>query len=137
MTGKSRSPWIRGLLLALLLLSIAAAARAADVNPVSTDARGLYLGECARCHGRNGQGDGPDAPQLHVRPHSFMDCDWMSMMSDATLYLVIKDGGASAGFTSGMPAYGGKLDNNQIESLLQYVRSLCSEKRDRLEQPSR
>lgn len=52
----------------------------------------------------------------------------MSMMSDATIFLVIKDGAAAAGFPVGMPAFGGTLGDDQIVALLHYVRGFCAGK---------
>ncbi|MGA7870284.1 MAG: c-type cytochrome [Candidatus Binatus sp.] len=116
---------------ALPLLSLTAGARAADLNPDAAHpltAQTLYQSQCAHCHGRSGQGDGPEAPQLQVHLRSFTDCGWMSMMSDATIFLVIKDGAAAAGFPAGMPAFGGTLGYDQIVALVQYVRGFCAEK---------
>lgn len=38
----------------------------------------------------------------------------MSMMSDATIFVAIKDGAAAAGFPAGMPAFVGTLSYDQI-----------------------
>jgi mono/diheme cytochrome c family protein len=50
----------------------------------------------------------------------------MQMMSDATLYLVIKNGSTAAGFPPGMPAFDGTLDSDKIAALIHYIRSFCS-----------
>jgi mono/diheme cytochrome c family protein len=116
---------------ALSLLSLTAAASAADVNPAAAHpvaAQTLYQSQCAHCHGRSGQGDGPGAAQLHAHLHSFTDCGWMSMMSDATIFLVIKNGAAAAGFPAGMPAFGETLGDDRIVALVQYVRGFCAGK---------
>jgi len=60
----------------------------------------------------------------------------MQMMSDATLYLLIKEGAATVGFPPGMPAFGEKLGYDQIAALARFVRSLCAgqtNERDRVE----
>jgi mono/diheme cytochrome c family protein len=92
------------------------------------DAEVLYLRYCARCHGRTGRRNGPSDRHLRAPLHSFTDCGWMSMMSDATLFLIIKDGSSAAGFPSGMPAYGMRLNQDEIEQLVEYVRKFCLEK---------
>jgi cytochrome c len=109
--------WMRSLVFALWLSSLVGA-----TGPVSTasgslqvaDAQASYLRHCAGCHGRDGKGDGPNARRLPVPIHSFTDCDWMSMMSDAVLFLIIKEGSSSAGFPAGMPASRGTLNDDQV-----------------------
>ena len=81
--------------------------------------------DCADCHGRSGKGDGPRAAHLKTHISSFADCDWMSMRSDAVLFLLIKNGTGVIGLPGKMPAFGGKLDDKQITDLIGYVRSFC------------
>ena len=116
------------LVAALPLLRLAAATTAdVDLDAAhSLATQTLYLSQCARCHGRSGHGDGPEAPQLRMQLHSFSDCGWMLMMSDATLFLIIKDGAAAAGFPAGMPGFGGTLGYDQMVALLHYVRGFCA-----------
>jgi mono/diheme cytochrome c family protein len=118
---------MRALILAFPLWSLTAAA-GTPPTLVSrpSDSAGLYFGHCAGCHGRDGKGDGPAAWQLRMRPHSFTDCGWMSMMSDATLFLIIKNGSSAAGFPAGMPANDGRLNDDEITQLVHYVRRFCS-----------
>jgi mono/diheme cytochrome c family protein len=52
----------------------------------------------------------------------------MSMMSNATLFLIIKDGSSAAGLPPDMPAYGMRLNQDEIEQLIEYVRKFCVEK---------
>ncbi len=85
----------------------------------------LYKERCASCHGSMGSGHSSRANALDERPRSFHDCDWMEMMSDATLFLIIRDGGDAAGFRPGMPAFGKDLDYDQMVALIAYIRSLC------------
>ena len=117
---------IRALLQLFLALALlpGGTARAAAVDHAS-GARQLYATHCARCHGPTGHGDGPQAAVSHRKPHSFTDCDWMDLMSDATLFLVITEGSPAGGFRSGMPAFGGKLSYDQVVGLIQYVRGFC------------
>ncbi|MGH7906186.1 MAG: c-type cytochrome [Candidatus Binataceae bacterium] len=92
------------------------------------DAQTLYMTRCASCHGVSGHGDGPRARSLEHKPHDFNDCDWMSMMSNPTLFLAIENGGLSIGPASGMPAYAGKLSEKQMAALVNYIRRFCAAK---------
>ena len=51
---------------------------------------------CAKCHGTNGKGDGPQADALTTKPHDFTDCARMKAISDDTLFTAIKEGGEAA-----------------------------------------
>jgi mono/diheme cytochrome c family protein len=121
----------RVLIAALLLLSLAPKSARAVVDVASPALAGggeLYLHHCARCHGRSGNGDGPEMARLGRRLHRLADCDWMSLMSDATLFLLIKEGGPAVGFPAGMPAFGNQLSSDQITRLIGYVREFCKAK---------
>ncbi|MBF6570100.1 MAG: cytochrome c [Candidatus Binataceae bacterium] len=80
---------------------------------------------CARCHGQNGHGDGPDASTLSTKPKDFADCSSMAKLTDATIFKAIKDGGAAVGVSSDMPAWSQGLSDNQIKGLVPYVRAFC------------
>ena len=80
---------------------------------------------CSRCHGENGQGDGPDAGTLKTHPRNFTDCPTMSKISDATMFEAIKNGGASVNLSSDMPAWSAGLDDDQIHALMKYIRGFC------------
>lgn len=117
------------LLSLFILLGIPGTSRADGVrraravnNPGASE---LYLKHCARCHGKSGQGNGPQAARFPFRLHSFADCAWMEMRSDAVLFLLIKSGTAAVGLPPQMPAFAAHLDNQQIAELVRYVRSIC------------
>jgi mono/diheme cytochrome c family protein len=93
-----------------------------DLQP---SARSLYSEHCARCHGASGKGDGAEVTTLRVRPHSFDDCAWMAMMSNATLFLAIKDGASAIRPDSEMPGYGRILSDSEMAVLVDYVRHFC------------
>ncbi|HEY8377385.1 MAG TPA: cytochrome c [Nannocystis sp.] len=67
--------------LALLLVTIACATPAAEVAGDDPEALLLYGEEvyhahCARCHGVDGRGDGPEARGLSHRPRDFVVADY-------------------------------------------------------------
>jgi len=75
---------------------------------------------CASCHGATGHGDGVASAALNPKPRDLT----ASTKSDAELKGVIKNGGASAGLSPSMPAWGAMLQEADIDNVIAYVRSL-------------
>lgn len=86
-----------------------------------------YVIHCARCHGTEGHGDGPAAQGLATQPCNFRDCGEMRRVPDATLFRIIKSGGAAAGLSNEMPAWSGTLKDGDIHELIRYLRCFCIE----------
>ncbi len=80
---------------------------------------------CSKCHGPNGMGDGPSGATLDPKPRNFHDCALMAKDSDAFVFKEIKFGSAAVGRSSNMPAWGEALEDDQIRSMLAYVRNFC------------
>ncbi len=118
---------LKYLLGAALMLAVGSPVRnaaAADAADAGTAAR-RYAEHCAQSHGGSGKGDGPRAAQFKTRIRSFANCAWMAMRSDATLFLIIRDGSGAIGLLPEMPPFDGKLDDQQIAELVGYVRRFC------------
>jgi mono/diheme cytochrome c family protein len=88
-------------------------------------ARDNFDGQCAKCHGESGRGDGPSGGPLTVRPRDFTDCSRMSKESDERVFSIIKRGGESGGLSKEMPAWGEAFDDDEIKGLIVYVRQFC------------
>ncbi len=80
---------------------------------------------CARCHGDDGKGDGPDGASLSTHPQDLRDCAAMKKISDDTMFKAIKGGGASVGLPGDMPPWGQGLSDDQIHGLMTYIRGFC------------
>jgi mono/diheme cytochrome c family protein len=80
---------------------------------------------CVSCHGARGEGDGPAGLALDPRPAHIGDRAYMSAKTDAYLFDVIKNGGASVGRSPLMAPWGGMLSDAQIRDVIAYVRSLA------------
>lgn len=119
--------WLAVLPAALGLLSIGFGA-ALFLTPISTPkgplieappiaGQLLYHQHCAMCHGNTGQGDGPLAATLPVKPADLT----MHLLhhSDAQLAEVIRSGRGQA-----MPAFESTLNEEQIRQLIRYLRAL-------------
>jgi len=90
--------------LVLAMLALPLASFAAD------EAADLYKSKCAMCHGPDGKGKMAGTKDLGSAE--------VQKMSDAELTAVLTDGKPPK-----MPAYKGKLSDDQIKSLVKYVRS--------------
>jgi mono/diheme cytochrome c family protein len=85
---------------------------ATAINPAVT-----YSKNCATCHGRDGRAETfKSRHRYHAR--DLTDALWQSEASDERILDSIRNGRGR------MPAFGRKLTNEQITSLLSYVRGL-------------
>jgi mono/diheme cytochrome c family protein len=93
--------------------------------PPAGDGVHLYAKWCASCHGTAGRGDGPNAPNLPVKPSAHASRDVMAGRPDDSLYDTIAGGGAIMNRSHRMPAFGATLTPAEIRSLVRHIRSLC------------
>ena len=87
--------------------------------PVAVNVRtaaALYAGNCASCHGRDGGAKTSKARINHAR--KLNDAEWQNRASDERIFNSIMNGKGK------MPAYAKKLSEQEIDSLVIYVRSL-------------
>lgn len=91
--------------------------------------KALFRTNCATCHGEKGDGNGPAAEQLPLKPRDFAlaafkfdtDANWVRG-ADEDLANVIKNGAAAYG-GSAMMAPWSQLSSQEIKSLIIYIRS--------------
>jgi cytochrome c oxidase cbb3-type subunit III len=114
------------LLGAAILIGVAASinAKAAAEDSVSRGAR-TFAAKCERCHGKEGKGDGPDLAKLQsaVSPDDWTDKDNNRQLSDSFIVAMITKGGKANGKSRIMPAFGDKLNMQQVQDLLAFIRS--------------
>ena len=96
---------------------------AAQKNPVAPTPDSLaagnkiFLKRCVACHGKAGDGDGPDAADLGINPGKLSD-PRLRAESDGALYWKITVG------KQPMPHYGGRLSPADRWNLVNYIRTL-------------
>ena len=78
----------------------------------------LYDATCARCHGAEYRGDGPDAGTTEVPPSSLIS-GLLATHSDSELYTWIRDG-----LPGGMPGSGTTLTDAQRWDLVNFLRGI-------------
>src|ERR1700730_1804151 len=68
------------------LMAIVAILAAIRVPARADSAQDNYTAYCAKCHGREGHGDGPSAASLATKPQDYTDCAAMQKISDDTMF---------------------------------------------------
>ena len=97
----------------LLISSFALQARPAD------EGGDLFKQKCSMCHGVDGKG------YSALKTPDFTDPKVQASLTDKEIVETIKNGKKG----TPMPAFGDKLSEDQIQSLLKYLRSLDSSKK--------
>ncbi len=110
-------------LIFMLAVGILPASAAGD----ATAGGKIFAARCARCHGADGKGNGPDLAKLHP---SSSPVDWTNPVvnkkwSDDDIVAIITKGGKAVDASPVMPAFQGKLTDAQIQDLLAYIRTLA------------
>ena len=87
----------------------------------------LYAAACANCHGPDGTG-APAANALLPTPvPDFTDCNFASREPDPDWGAIIHAGGPVRAFDRMMPAFGDALSPEEIQAILDHVRTLCGD----------
>jgi mono/diheme cytochrome c family protein len=94
---------------------------AAQIRPGHPDREEvIYREHCLRCHGRMGNGDGPDAQGLIVPPADF-HAPRSRARSDFSLLIAISNGV----LFSPMHAWRGRLTDEEMMDVIEYIRALA------------
>ena len=100
-------------------------------NPVAASAESITAGQatyaknCRFCHGPEAKGDGPMAPK-DSHPSDLTDAKWDRGATDGEIFLVIRDG---AGPEMKMKGYKGRMADNDIWNVVNYLRSIGPKKK--------
>jgi mono/diheme cytochrome c family protein len=100
-------------------VGVAASARGArgqGRTPTSINPAVTYSRNCASCHGKDGRSKSVKGKLRHAR--DLTDARWQEDATDERIFNSIENGRGK------MPAFKRKLTNEQIESLVSYVRGL-------------
>jgi mono/diheme cytochrome c family protein len=103
---------------------IAPAAEAGKKNPVPANDSSLaagqkiYLQRCAGCHGKTGNGDGPDAADLGIHPAKLSDPATRGQ-TDGELFWKVTAG------KKPMPSYRSRLSPTDRWNVINYLRTLA------------
>jgi mono/diheme cytochrome c family protein len=89
----------------------------------------IFRATCAGCHGVDGKGAPRTTVGFAVPLPDFTDCYATSPEMQVDWAATIRDGGPVRGFSRIMPAFRDLLTPAQIQSVVAYIRSLCSDPR--------
>ena len=104
-----------GLLLSAMLVTVIAAAG----NPPPRPASQMYRRYCVSCHGSDGKAKTSKGKYSHAR--DLTDAQWHADVSDERIFNSIMNGRNVRG---NMPAFSDKLKENDVDSLVSFVRGL-------------
>jgi mono/diheme cytochrome c family protein len=94
---------------------IAITALSYGLSLFAADAADLYKTKCQACHAADGGGDTPAGKKLGAQ--SFSSAEFKKQ-TDEQLFISTKSG------KNKMPAFSGKLTDDQIKDLVKYIRTL-------------
>jgi len=94
---------------------------ASSFSVFGADAKALWDANCVQCHGKSGAADTAMGKKLNAK--DLTDAKVQAGFTDQQAATSIKDGVKENGKTT-MKAFGGKLSDDDIKSLVTYVRSL-------------
>lgn len=92
-----------------------------SLEPSLRIGRATFQGRCSLCHGKYGLGDGKMARIIKNPPPFNLT---LSRMPDDYLSDIIHKGGAEMGRSPRMPPFGGDLSENDIKSVIMYIKTL-------------
>ena len=130
--GLLRRPLLIGVVVVVALFVVIAlgtgllggAPSATNPVPATVDSidrgKSVFANNCARCHGVDARGGGPDSATTAVPPPALTGpSSHLSVHSDADLFSFIHDG-----LAGGMPSWGTTLTDDQIWDVINFLHSL-------------
>lgn len=89
--------------------------------------RGIYVSNCARCHGLAGDGQGPDAPAFKLAMPDFSDPDYARRTSPQSVGDIIRRGGYAVGKSPYMPAWEALMSEQEIDLMVGYLLEMSAQ----------
>jgi hypothetical protein len=103
------------------------AARSQQMPP---NGRAIFLANCATCHGEDGRGmRTPAEVGFDLPMPNFTDCSFATREADADWSSTIHKGGPRRAFPRIMPAFEDALSDDDIDAVIGYLRTFCTDPR--------
>ena len=103
----------------LIVISLSLFAKAEAVSDNARPAAQLYRRHCVSCHGTDGKAKTSKGKYSHAR--NLTEADWQADVSDERIFNSINNGRNQRG---NMPAFGHKLSEQEINSLVTFIRGM-------------
>jgi len=97
----------------------------ANALPPDADGEYIFKNNCATCHGADGKGSPQSVIGFDAPLPDFTDCPTNTVEPFGDWNSVVHRGGPIRGLDHHMPAFGDALSDEQIESVVKYLWSLC------------
>jgi mono/diheme cytochrome c family protein len=97
----------------------------ANALPPDADGEYIYRNNCATCHGPDGKGSPQSVVGFDVGLPDFTDCSTNTPEPAGDWSSVIHRGGSIRGLDHHMPAFGDALSDDQIDSVIKFLWTLC------------
>ena len=134
-TGKKLRFLLPLVLSVILAGTVASAEEERQADPIKTDllekGKKVYFKRCVWCHGVEGEGDGPSHDRLFTKPRNFIQGTFKIRWTDSGELPRDEDliNTVTHGLTgSAMPAWGDFLKKEEIEAVVQFVKSLVQDR---------
>jgi len=130
MSHVTRSRCRRVAFASALLPLLARLVTTAGAQPHATmSGRELYVAACANCHASDGRGASRPQVGFPEPLPDFTDCAAASREAAQDWQTIVARGGPARSFAHRMPAFGDALSADQIARVVDYLRSLCHDRR--------
>ncbi|MGD8427424.1 MAG: cytochrome c [Balneolaceae bacterium] len=87
----------------------------------------LYRKACSACHGIRGRGVSQSQLGFATPLPDLSDCNFATREPDADWIAIAHQGGPVRGFAKDMPAFGETLSEEELEAVIEHIRTFCTD----------